>query len=83
MKYLTIRNVPPELAKALEQEKRGAGMSLNQTVIRLLSRALGLEPGVTRSNGLRKLAGNWTQRDLEEFEAATADTRRIDPEDWR
>jgi hypothetical protein len=81
--HLTVRNLPPALAKALQREKRAGGVSLNQTVIRLLSRALGLDPEHKRSNGLRKLAGNWSQRDLEEFEAATAETRRIDPDVWR
>ncbi len=83
MKYLTIRNLPPAVAKALEREKRGGGQSLNQTVIRLLARALGLDPDKKRSNGLGELAGGWTERDLREFEAAIAPMEEIDPEMWR
>lgn len=82
LKYLTVRNLPADLARALEREKVRSGRSLNQTVIDLLRRALGLgeaEP----SNGLAALAGSWSARDLAEFEAAVADFERIDEELWR
>ena len=49
MKTITIRNVPPEVARALEREKQRRGASLNRTVIELLSQGLGV--GVIRSNG--------------------------------
>jgi len=32
MKHLTIRDVPQDLARALEKEKRRRGQSLNETV---------------------------------------------------
>ena len=53
---LTIRNLPPSLAEALEREKRRSGKSLNQTVLDLLEEGLGVQ-GV-RSNGLGRLAGD-------------------------
>lgn len=80
--HLTVRNVPPELARALQREKTARGVSLNQTVIDLLRRALGLGEAV-RSNGLAELAGSWSGRELAEFEAAVADFERIDEELWR
>lgn len=82
VKYLTVRNVPPDLARALGREKARRGASLNDTVIELLRRALGL--GETeRSNGLARLAGGWSAEDLERFAAAVAEFERIDPELWR
>ena len=83
MKYLTVRDLPPELAEALEQEKRRRGGSLNQTVLDLLAGGLGVAPGTQRSNGLRRLAGTWTAEDLARFEAAVAATEEIDEELWR
>lgn len=80
MKHLTIRNVPDELASALEQEKRRRGQSLNETVLGLLKQGLGV--GTPRSNGLAALAGGWTEEDLREFEEATKMFERIDPEIW-
>ena len=82
VRYLTIRNVPPGLSEQLEREKRQRGRSLNQTVIDLLSTAVGLGTP-TRSNGLRRLAGTWSPNDLRSFEDAVAFTEQIDEEHWR
>ncbi len=81
MKTITIRNVPPEVAEALEREKRNRGESLNQTVIELLSQGLGI--GAIRSNGLAALAGRWTEEERLQFEEAVAPFEEIDPELWR
>lgn len=81
MKTLTIRNLPPDVAEALEREKRRRGRSLNRTVIDLLSQGLGVS-GV-RSNGLATLAGSWSEADLRNFEEAVAPLEEIDLELWR
>ena len=83
MRHLTIRNVPPDLAEALEQEKHRRGQSLNQTVLQLLAQGLGLGPTGRRSNGLARLAGTWTAAEYDQFEAAVAVTEQIDEELWR
>lgn len=83
MKHLTIRNVPEDLAAALEAEKRRRLQSLNRTVIELLEQSLGVAGGHRRSNGLARLAGTWTQEEHERFEAAIAVTEQIDEELWR
>jgi len=82
MKAITIRSVPTSLARALEREKRRRGRSLNQTVLELLSQAVGLD-GEPRSNGLGRLAGSWSQEELEEFEAAARIFEQVDEEVWR
>lgn len=82
MKALTVRNVNPSLARALERETARRGTSLNQTVLDLLQHALGTNPGVLRSNGLRRLAGTWSDEERVEFEAATASFEQIDEELW-
>jgi hypothetical protein len=83
MKHLTVRNVPPELALALAKEKRSRGKSLNQTVLDLLSKALGVAVGTAPANGLEKLAGTWNEAELQSFEEATAMFEQIDEEQWR
>ncbi len=83
MKNLTIRNVPPDLGEALEEEKRKRGLSLNQTVLQLLSQGLGVGIGRSPKNGLARLAGNWTADEHEQFETAIASTEQIDEELWR
>ncbi len=80
MKTLTIRNLPPEVAEALEREKRRRGESLNQTVIELLGQGLGV--GGPRSNGLAVLAGGWDEDEFRRFEGAVAPFEEIDAELW-
>jgi plasmid stability protein len=81
MKALTIRNLPQEVAAALEREKRRRGQSLNQTVIELLSQGLGVRH--PRSNGLSQLGGKWSADEFEEIESAVARFGDIDPEIWQ
>lgn len=83
VKALTIRRVDPALARALERERKRRGTSLNETVLDVLRRSLGVVPGGRRSNGLRALAGTWSAKDQKEFDAATAVFEQIDPELWR
>lgn len=83
LRHLTIRNLPPEVADALEAERERSHGSLNQTVINLLGRALGVEGEGETKNGLASLAGTWTQKEFERFEAAVALTEQIDEELWR
>jgi plasmid stability protein len=79
--HLTVRNLPDELAAALEREKRRRGSSLNQTVIDLLRQSLGVTG--TRSNGMGRLAGTWTAAEHEEFLSAMPVFEEIDQELWK
>ncbi len=81
MKTLTVRNLPADVATALEQEKRRRGASLNQTVIDLLKQGLGVNGA--RSNGLARLSGSWDDDLFDEFEKAVAPFERIDPGLWK
>ncbi len=81
MRNLTIRNLPPAVAEALEQEKGRRGSSLNQTVIDLLSQGLGV--GAVRSNGLASLGGAWSEADFQAFESAVRPFADVDDELWR
>jgi hypothetical protein len=83
MRHLTIRNVPPDLARRLDEERRRGGRSLNQTVLDLLARALGLTASARRSNGLAQLAGAWSDSDHAEFDRAIAEMEQVDDELWR
>lgn len=72
---LTVRNVPADLHGALRREARRRGDSLNRTVLDLLSQRLGV--GRTRSNGLARLAGGWSEEEYRRFEDAVAPFERI------
>jgi plasmid stability protein len=83
MRHLTVRNVPDDLARSLDAERRRRGLSLNQTVIDLLSQATGVTPQAVPDNGLASFAGTWSAADLQEFEQATRAFRTVDAEMWR
>ena len=83
MEHLTIRNIPSELAEALQAEKRRRGVSLNQIAIDLLRQSLGIRRAAPRSNGLGRLAGSWNQEELAEFESAIRFTEEVDEEVWK
>ena len=83
MKTMTIRSVSTELAAALEAEKRRRGLSLNRTVLSLIEEALGISEGRARSNGLRRLAGTWSEDEFKRFEEAVAPLGEIDGELWK
>ena len=82
MRHPTVRNVPPDLARHLDLERRRRGTSLNQTVIDLLKAATGVGPDAPAGNGLDRFAGTWTDADADAFDRATADLRTVDEEMW-
>ena len=83
MNCLTIRGLPDDVAKALQEEKNRRGKSLNQTVVELLRQALNLEWIAKSTNGMEKLAGSWSQKELENFEREMAIFEHADEEHWK
>ncbi len=78
MKNITVRNVPSDVAKALDKA-RHRGKSLNQTVIDLMREGLGVGRR-RRSNRLENLAGTWSSEEFASFESAIAPTEQVDDE---
>jgi hypothetical protein len=84
MKTITLRNIPPDLQRRLEEEAGATGASYAKTVIRLLRAATGLSgsrPAV-RHDDLDDLAGTWSAEEGEAFERVLLEHRTIDPELW-
>ena len=80
---MTIRGVPPELAAALEAEKRRRGLSLNRTVLSLIGETLGVSKYQRRSNGLRRLSGSWSEDEFRCFGEDVSSFDRIEEELWK
>lgn len=80
MRTITLQDVEPDLAEALEKEAQARGKSISETAKELLAGEL--ERLRIRKDDFRDLIGKWTQEQYEEFERNTADLRQIDPEDW-
>lgn len=83
---VTLRNMPPELIKLVQQRARKHRLSLNKTVITLLEEAACLPARSSKKrmyHDLDGLAGQWTIKEASLFEKALAEQRPIDEQQWR
>lgn len=85
MGTLTIRGIDNNVSQKLKEKAQEDNSSINQTVVRLLKKALGLEGDVAfkEYNDLDDLAGTWSKKDLKEFSRNTDDFSRIDRDLWK
>jgi hypothetical protein len=86
MKAVTLRNLPPELARIIHRKAGENRTSVNRAVIGLLEEGVGIrrKKGVKPMyHDLDALAGSWTKEEAAAFEKALARQRAIDPELWK
>jgi CRISPR/Cas system-associated protein Cas5 (RAMP superfamily) len=87
MKAITLRNLPPELAKAVRREAERKRTSVNKAVISLLESKADVRKkkraAKMNHQELDALAGSWTKNEAAEFDKALAAQRSIDPELWK
>lgn len=79
MQY-TIRNISPELDRALKALARKAGKSVNQIALEALANSVG-RPVSRRS--LRNMPGAWSKQEAEQLDEWLQSHRTIDEELWR
>lgn len=85
MKPITVRNVPPHVAKAVKERAKRDRTSLNGAVIRLLEERLG-EPEPSTSaihHDLDFLFDTWTKEEADEFDRDLGEQRRVEPKLWK
>lgn len=84
MAAITVRNLPPGVAKAVREKAKRERLSLNRAVVRLLEEATGVEKAKARvvHHDLDHLAGTWSEGEHREFTAALEEQRQIDPKMW-
>ena len=86
MKTVTVRQIPPALARVIEQRARRRRSSINKAVLGLLEEAAGLaghKSAPARHHDLDALAGTWTREEAKEFDRALWAQRPVDPDLWR
>jgi len=85
VKQLTIRGLPPEIEKIVEEEARRKGLSYNKAIISLLRKAIGREQAEkkTACHDLDHLCGRWNEAEGMEFEKRLLEQRRIDANLWK
>lgn len=87
MKAVTLRNLPPHIAKAIRKEAHRKRMSLNKAVISMLDNRAGTREKKpsrqTRHHDLDGLAGSWSKKEAAEFDQSLAAQRTIDRDLWK
>lgn len=86
MKTITLRSLPPEVARRVEEKSRELGLSLNKTVLRLLEeRLLGERRArpAPRYDDLDDVAGALGPEGADELDRALDEQRRVDEDLWR
>jgi len=82
---VTVRNLPPEVAKAVKEKARKEKLSLNKAIVRLLEEAPGVEKRKEKvvHHDLDRFFGTWTKEEADAFDEAMREHRQIDPEMWK
>lgn len=85
MNAITVRNLPPAVAKAVRDKARKEKLSLNKAIVRLLEEATGVEKGKKKviHHELDHLAGTWSEEEYQQFMGSLREQRQIDPEMWK
>lgn len=82
MKAITLRNLPPNLARIVQQRAKQKKTSVNKAVIELLEESAGgkaKKKTPVRYHDLDHLAGTWTEEEAAAFYKLIAEQREIDP----
>ena len=83
MSSMTMHGINPDLDRRLRDEAAVLGLSLNQTLKKILSSAVGLETvKPDHRQDYVEFCGIWSEKDEAEFNSAISSCNQIDPEDW-
>ena len=76
---ISLRNLPPEVEKAILETSQREGISRNKATLRLLQASLH-KPAI--NHDFDEFIGTWSDAEADEFNAALAEMRKVDPADW-
>jgi hypothetical protein len=86
VKAVTLRKLPPQVARAIQERSRTRKTSFNKAVISLLEEATGankLPNAKHEHTDLDALAGSWTPAEAAAFDRELLEQRKIDEEIWK
>jgi plasmid stability protein len=86
MKAITVRNLPPTVARTIRERASREGTSTNKAIISLLEEATGRKRPRSAApvhHELDALAGTWSRQESLEFERVLLEQRTIDPDLWK
>jgi hypothetical protein len=80
---VTLRDLPPQVERALAERAAREGLSLNRTVIRMLEESLGLTAKPLQNRDFDAFPGAWSAAQADEFDQNLAEQSQIDWELWK
>jgi hypothetical protein len=85
MTAITVRNLPPKVAKAIREKARKERLSMNKAVIRLLEEATGATQEARKvvHHDFDRFFGTWSKKEADAFDQALREQRQIEPEMWK
>jgi len=86
MKAITIRGIPADLARVIQERADATGSSLSQAILSLAAEAAGLarpRAARPRHSDLDHLIGSWSAARAREFDEALAEQRIVDEDAWK
>lgn len=81
-KNLSIRKLPPELEKAIQQEVKRHRTTKTKVVLRALKEAFHLERPSKVQRDIRHFFGKMTREEYQEFQKYTRDFSTVDEDMW-
>ena len=85
MKAITLRNIPADVARAVERRASRESQSLNKAVLELVAEGAGLKNRArkVRHTDLDSLFGTWSKKQADAFDRQLRELRTVDPEVWK
>ena len=86
MKAITLRNLPPDVARTVQQRAKQKKTSVNKAVIELLEESAGGKEknnDPVRYHDLDHLVGTWTNEEADAFDNIVRSFRTLDPDLWK
>ncbi|MEX2300104.1 MAG: hypothetical protein WD733_04155 [Bryobacterales bacterium] len=86
MKVITLRNIPPEVARGLAARARDRGTSASRTILKILEEYFcdSSKPEPTGlHHDLDELAGSWSPEEAAAFNETLREQRAIESDVWK
>ena len=84
MKALTLRNIPPAVARAIERRARRDKTSLGAATMAIVAEAAGITPDApAKKRDLSAFTGSWSKAEADAFDRVLEEQRQIDPDAWK
>ncbi len=75
MNAITLQDIPPEILRRLEERREMNGLSLEKTIVAILTEQLGGSRASASCHDLDEFCGIWSEEEALEFDRALVDQR--------